>query len=206
MAQTGFTPISLYNSPTASTVPSAGNLVAGELAINTLDEKIYFKNLGGVVKQIASSLSTANTFTGTQTFSGSTATFGTSLLDSNETVNVVAAAPAATTNYYLQSGAVQLYTTNAANNWILNIAFSAGTSMNTALAIGQSATLALVTTQGATAYYNTSVTIDGVAVTPKWIGGAPAAGNASGLDAYRFSVIKTASATYTVLASLVQYK
>ena len=151
-------------------------------------------------------LSAANTWTGTQTFSGSSSTFGTSLLDSNETVNVVAAAPSATTNFYVQSGSVQYYTTNAANNWTLNIAFSSGTSMNTALATGQSVTFTLVTTQGSTAYYNNAVTIDGTSVTPKWIGGAPTAGNASGLDVYRFAVIKTASATYTVLASLTQYK
>jgi len=148
----------------------------------------------------------ANTFTATQTFNGSSSTFGTSLLDSNETVNVVAAAPSATTNFYVQSGSVQYYTTNAANNWTLNIAFSSGTSMNTALAIGQSVTFTLVTTQGSTAYYNNAVTIDGTSVTPKWIGGAPTAGNASGLDVYRFAVVKTASATYTVLASLTQYK
>ena len=147
-----------------------------------------------------------NTFTATQTFSGSSSTFGTSLLDSNETVNVVAAAPSATTNFYVQSGSVQLYTTSAANNWTLNIAFSSGTSMNTALSTGQSVTFTLVTTQGSTAYYNNAVTIDGTSVTPKWIGGAPTAGNASGLDVYRFAVIKTASATYTVLASLTQYK
>ena len=152
------------------------------------------------------SLSAANTWTATQTFSGSTSTFGTSLLDSNETVNVVAAAPSATTNFYVQSGSVQYYTTSAANNWTLNIAFSSGTSMNTALAIGQSVTFTLVTTQGSTAYYNNAVTIDGTSVTPKWIGGAPTAGNASGLDVYRYAVIKTASATYTVLASLTQYK
>ena len=148
----------------------------------------------------------ANTFTATQTFSGSTSVFGTSLLDSNETVNVVASAPSSTTNFYVQSGSVQYYTTSAANNWTLNIAFSSGTSMNTALATGQSVTFTLVTTQGSTAYYNSAVTIDGTSVTPKWIGGAPTAGNASGLDVYRMAVIKTASATYTVLASLTQYK
>jgi len=148
----------------------------------------------------------ANTFSATQTFSGTSSTFGTSLLDSNETVNVVAAAPSSTTNFYVQSGSVQYYTSNAANNWTLNIAFSSGTSMNSALAVGQSVTFALVTTQSTTAYYNSAVTIDTVSVTPKWIGGAPTAGNASGLDVYRFSVIKTASATYTVLASLTQYK
>lgn len=152
------------------------------------------------------SLSANNTWTGTQTFNGSSSIFGTVLLDSAETVNVVAAAPSATTNFYVQSGSVQYYTSNAANNWTLNIAFSSGTSMNTALAIGQSVTFVLVTTQSATAYYNSAVTIDGTSVTPKWIGGAPTAGNASGLDVYRYAVIKTASATYTVLASLTQYK
>ena len=149
---------------------------------------------------------TATTFTATQTFSGSSSVFGTSLLTSNEAVNVVAAAPSATTNFYVQSGSVQLYTTSAANNWTLNIAFSSGTSMNTALATGQSVTFTLVTTQGSTAYYNNAVTIDGTSVTPKWIGGAPTAGNASGLDVYRMACIKTGSATYTVLASLTQYK
>lgn len=54
MAQTGFTPIQSYYSTTASAVPLAANLAAGELAINTLDEKLYFKNSAGVVKQIAS--------------------------------------------------------------------------------------------------------------------------------------------------------
>ena len=152
------------------------------------------------------SLSANNTWTGTQTFNGSSSIFGTSLLDANEAVNVVASAPSSTTNFYVQSGSVQYYTTSAANNWTLNIAFSSGTSMNTALATGQSVTFALVTTQGSTAYYNSAVTIDGTSVTPKWIGGAPTAGNASGLDVYRFCCIKTASATYTVLASLTQFK
>jgi len=154
------------------------------------------------------SVSTANTWTATQTFNGTSSTFAKVMLDSAETVNVVAAAPAATTNLYVQSGSVQYYTSNAANNFIVNLAFSSGTSMNTALATGQSVTAALITTQNATAYYATSIQVDGTTtgVTTKWIGGAPIAGNTSGLDAYRFAVIKTGSATYTVLASLTQYK
>lgn len=154
------------------------------------------------------SLSAANTWTATQTFNGSTSTFGTVLLDSAETVNVVGSAPSATTNLYVQSGSVQYYTSNAANNFVVNLAFSSGTTMNSALSTNQSVTAALVTTQGSTAYYATSVQVDGTTsgVTTKWIGGAPTAGNASGLDVYRFAVIKTASATYTVLASVTQYK
>jgi hypothetical protein len=53
MAQAGYTPIQLYYSTTASAAPSSGNLVAGELAINTLDEKLYFKNSAGTVKVLA---------------------------------------------------------------------------------------------------------------------------------------------------------
>ena len=154
------------------------------------------------------SVSAANTWTATQTFNGSSSTFGTVLLDSAETVNVVGSAPSSTTTYYVQSGSVQYYTSNAANNFVVNLAFSSGTTMNTALATGQSTTATLVTTQGSTAYYATSIQVDGTTsgVTTRWIGGAPTAGNASGLDVYRFAVIKTASATYTVLASLTQYK
>jgi hypothetical protein len=59
MAALNFTPISLYYSTTAAAVPSAGNLVAGELALNTLDEKLYFKNSAGVVKLLASNAVTA---------------------------------------------------------------------------------------------------------------------------------------------------
>jgi hypothetical protein len=54
MAQTGFTPISIYYSATATNVPTAGNLVAGELAINTADGKLYYKDSSGVVQTIAS--------------------------------------------------------------------------------------------------------------------------------------------------------
>jgi hypothetical protein len=56
MAATNFTPISLYYSTTASAVPTSGNLVDGELAINTLDEKLYFKNSAGTVKLLAANL------------------------------------------------------------------------------------------------------------------------------------------------------
>lgn len=63
MSQSGFTPIQIYRSSTAAAVPTAGNLVAGELAINTTDEKLYFENTSGVVKLLASSAATGGTFT-----------------------------------------------------------------------------------------------------------------------------------------------
>ena len=54
MAQSGYTPISLYYSSTASATPSAGNLVNGELALNITDGKLYYKDNGGSVQLLAS--------------------------------------------------------------------------------------------------------------------------------------------------------
>jgi hypothetical protein len=54
MSAAGFTPIQLYRSTTASAVPTSGNLADGELAINTNDGKLYYKDSGGAVQLIAS--------------------------------------------------------------------------------------------------------------------------------------------------------
>ena len=152
------------------------------------------------------SLSTAQTFTATQTFNGTSSTEAMKILNIAEPANVVGSAPSSTTNFYVNSGAVQLYTTNAANNWTVNFAFSSGTSLNTAMSVGDSISCTLLATQGATAYYNSAVTIDGTSVTPKWQGGtAPTKGNVSGIDSYTYVIVKTASATYTVLATQTQF-
>jgi hypothetical protein len=59
MAASGFTPIQLYRTTTATAVPLAADLAAGELAINTTDEKLYFKNAAGTVKLLASNSATS---------------------------------------------------------------------------------------------------------------------------------------------------
>lgn len=61
MAQTGFTPIRLYYSTTASAVPSASNLTDGELAINITDGKLFYKDNVGVVKELGGSSFPAGT-------------------------------------------------------------------------------------------------------------------------------------------------
>jgi hypothetical protein len=54
MAQSGYTPIQLYRSATASAAPVSGNLTAGEIALNynTADMALYAKNSGGSVIRI----------------------------------------------------------------------------------------------------------------------------------------------------------
>ncbi len=97
--------------------------------------------------------------------------------------------------------AVELYTANQTANRTINFS-----NVNSNLAVGQSITVAILMTQGSTAYYLNAYQVDGSSVTPKWSGGsAPSAGNASGIDAYSFTIIKTADATFTVLASQTQF-
>jgi len=123
-----------------------------------------------------------------------------------EAATITASAPAATTNFDVITQAVQYYTTNASANFTLNIRGDGTTSLNTILAVGQSCTLALLVTNGTTAYYPTAYQVDGASVTPKFqTGTAPTAGNASALDVYVITVIKTASATFTVLASQTKF-
>lgn len=77
MAQTGYTPLQIYYSATTTNVPLAANLAAGELAINTADGKLFYKDSGGVVQTIATKASASNTFSaGTTGFTPNTATSG----------------------------------------------------------------------------------------------------------------------------------
>jgi hypothetical protein len=101
---------------------------------------------------------------------------------------------------------VLYYTSNASANWTVNFRGSSGTSLNTLMATGESLTVAFLVTQGATAYYNSAVQVDGSSVTPKWQGGtAPSAGNASSVDAYTYTIIKTGSAAFTVFAAQTKF-
>jgi hypothetical protein len=54
MAATNFTPIQIYHSTTAGSVPTAGNLLPGELGLNIADMKLYCENSSGVVTLLAS--------------------------------------------------------------------------------------------------------------------------------------------------------
>jgi hypothetical protein len=148
----------------------------------------------------------ATTFTATQTFSGSSSAIAAVFADAGEVVTVSATAATGTINYDVTTQSVLYYTTNASGNFTMNFRGSAGTSLNTLLATGQSVTVAFLNTNGGTAYYNSAVQIDGSSVTPKWQGGtAPSTGNASSIDIYVYTIIKTGSATFTVAASQTKF-
>ena len=149
---------------------------------------------------------TATTFTATQTFSGSSSAQAIVLNDAAEVATVSATAATGTIAYDITTQSVLYFTTSASGNWTVNFRASSGTSLNTLMSTGQSMTVAFLVTQGATAYYNSAVQVDGSSVTPKWQGGtAPNAGNANSIDTYSYTIIKTGSAAFTILASQTKF-
>ena len=148
----------------------------------------------------------ANTFTAKQTFTGSTSVIASAFTNIVEPATVSATIATGTIQFDVTTQSVLYYTSNASANWTVNFRASSGTSLNTAMAVGDVITVAFLVTQGSPAFYNSSVTIDGSSVTPKWQGGtAPTAGNASSIDAYTYTIVKTASATFTVFASQTKF-
>ena len=123
-----------------------------------------------------------------------------------EPATVSATAATGTINYDVTTQSVLYYTSNASANWTVNFRGSSGTSLNTLMTTGQMITVAFLVTQGSTAYYNSAVQVDGSSVTPKWQGGtAPTAGNASSIDVYTYTIVKTGSAAFTVFASQTKF-
>jgi len=148
----------------------------------------------------------ANTFTGLQTFAGTSSNADVKTSNILETATVSATAATGTINYDVTTQSVLYYTTNASGNFTVNFRGSSGTSLNTIMATGESLSATFLVTNGSTAYYNSAVQVDGSSITPKWQGGsAPTSGNASSVDSYTYVIIKTGSATFTVLASVTKF-
>ena len=150
----------------------------------------------------------ANSFTGLQTFAGTSSNADLKTSNILETATVSATAATGTINYDTTTQSVLYYTTNASGNFTVNFRGSSGTSQNTIMATGESMSVTFLVTNGSTAYYNSSVQVDGTTsgVTTKWQGGsAPTSGNASSIDSYTYVIIKTGSAAFTVLASQTKF-
>jgi len=128
------------------------------------------------------------------------------LISPEERWTVSATAATGTVNVDVATTSAWYYTTDASANWTFNLRGDGSTTLDSLLVVGDSVTVAFAVTNGATAYYPSAFQVDGSSVTPKWQGGtAPAAGNASSVDVYVFTVVKTASATFTVFGSQTKF-
>jgi hypothetical protein len=102
--------------------------------------------------------------------------------------------------------AVQLNTATASANFTVNLRGDGSNSLDASMDTGESITVAYINKNNNVTYYNTTVQVDGVTVTPVWQGGsAPTGGNVTSNDVYTYTAIKTGAATFTVLASQTQF-
>lgn len=172
------------------------------------DTNAVEKYTGAAWESVVPSLASYVTLTGAQTLTDKTLTSAKLNGAAQEAFYGNGSAFAGYTFYATTNGAAQgTFAGNATANGAINITSTAAQTLNTLMATGQSMTVTLVLQNGATAYYPTSITVDGSAPTVlRWSGGtAPTAGSANAWDVYTFTLIKLGSPNWLVLASVTKF-
>lgn len=145
------------------------------------------------------------TTTGVQTVSGKTLA-NNLLKGAREVTTISATAATGTINFDALTQGVLYYTTNASAVFTLNVRGDGTNTLNSIMNTGESMTVVFMNTNGATPFLISALNIDGSAQTIKWQGGsAPSSANASAIDAYSFTIIKTGNAAFTALGSLTKF-
>ena len=144
-----------------------------------------------------------NVLAGISTFKGADFDGGTII---KEKCNINAGKLSDNLNIDLENGMVHgfgnLGTTAETATSTPNIRVSASVSLDSVLDVGDTIVVTVMTTAAAGAY-SANWTIDGSAVTEKWVGAAaPAAGGAAGIDTYSLTITKTGSAAFNVIGNV----
>jgi hypothetical protein len=195
-------------------IPNATYLYSqnGDLAIGTASSNaIHFVVNSGTTDAMTISSSGTITANNLVNLAGNSTSLAATLPNIGEVVTVNASSPTSAVAFNIATQSIIYYTAVPVATFGFALSFfgsgsGTGTSVNSMMSIGQSVSVALFVTNGGYYTYPLSFYIDAVQVTAKWANGIPiTSGNLNATDIYNFTIIKTASATYTVLASQVKY-
>ena len=126
-----------------------------------------------------------------------------------EKCKITAGKLSANLNIDLADGMVHHFTTTEDTTAIPNIRVDGSTTLDSAMAVGDTVSITIITTAAA-AGYSDAFTIDGnsngvggYTIATRFVGGAaPTTGGAGGNDIYALQIIKTAASTFTIIANL----
>jgi len=204
VSYSNFNGVSVDSATTATTATTATNVtVADESSDTTCFPLFTTAATGNLPPKSGSNLTfnSASGILGATTFQGNLDVAG--LL--KEGVNITAGKLSANTNIDLADGMVHLFTTTETATSTPNIRVDSSTSLDSSMSTGESITVVIISAAAA-AGYSAQLTIDGGATTEEWLGGsAPSEGGSGGYDVYTYNIIKTGSATFIVLANLVNF-
>jgi hypothetical protein len=173
---------------------------SGDLTALTAGSGITITSASGPIPTISIDTATTVSLTASQTLTNKT------LTSPKETATISGTAATGAINIDVVTSAVNIRTSNATGNWTINVRGDGSTTLNSLMAVGEQISVVFESPNGASAYYPTALTIDGAAVTPKWLGGtAPSSGNVNSTDVYVYTIRKTGAATFTVLASQTKF-
>jgi|TARA_R100001443_G_scaffold68885_2_gene77534 hypothetical protein len=204
-SNTGELAATLFSGSGASlTTLNASNITSGTIAaarVATLNQ-----NTTGTAATVTTAAQSAITSLGTLTglaVSGDSSFTGQSDFTGQlkEAVVVTAGKLSDNLNLDIASGNVFLFTTAESTTSTPNLRYNGSTTLDSKMAVGDCLSVTIITTANASGF-SAQLTIDGAAVTENWTGGsAPSAGGSSGVDIHAYTIIKTASNTYTVIAN-----
>jgi hypothetical protein len=192
---------------TAYIYAGAADLVVGTASSNAIHFIVNNSATDSMTVFANSTVSTPVLVGTNAVFSGNATSQAFNTVNIFEPTTVSGTGAASTINFDVNTQSVYYSTANATANWTVNFRGSSTFTLANTLANNQTITCTLMATQGATAYYNSLVQIDGSTVTPKWQGGtAPTSGDTVAVDVYNYVITKTSTApTYTVLASVTKF-
>ena len=186
--------LTTFGGITATSFSTSGVLIGSSITSNS---------------SVTGSSFSGGSFSGTDITGTSLTVNGTTTLQqAKEKVTVTGTGASGAFDFDVLTQAIIYFNGTSSGNFPINVRGNSGTSLNSLMSTGQSITVAVLNTNGATGYYMSSVSIDGttVGVTARWAGvGAPTGGNTNAIDAYVLTIIKTGNATFTVLGSQTKF-